>query len=98
MPAFLKIPDEQYYFYQLIFLIPMFLITWLLAGGIAYVISKALGGNGSYNTIVGGFGIAAITWNMHRGRRQRLFRAHSGLHSKTYCGRRVGDPSLSIKN
>jgi hypothetical protein len=32
----------------------------LLAGGIAYVLSKALGGNGSYDTILGGFGIAAL--------------------------------------
>ena len=60
MPAFLKIPVDQYYFYQLIFQIPMILIVWLLAGGIAYVLSKALGGNGSYDTILGGFGIAAL--------------------------------------
>ncbi|MDH3746859.1 MAG: hypothetical protein OER97_01535 [Gammaproteobacteria bacterium] len=60
LPAFLKIPDDQYYYYQLIFGIPLFLIVWLLAGGIAYVLSKALGGNGSYDTILGGFGIAAI--------------------------------------
>jgi len=60
MPAFLKIPVDQYYFYQLIFQIPMILIVWLLAGGIAYVLSKALGGTGSYDTILGGFGIAAL--------------------------------------
>ena len=60
MPAFLKIPVDQYYYYQLIFQIPMILIVWLLAGGIAYVLSKALGGNGSYDTILGGFGIAAL--------------------------------------
>ena len=60
MPAFLKIPDDQYYYYQLIFEIPMILIAWLLAGSIAYVLSKALGGNGSYDTILGGFGIAAL--------------------------------------
>lgn len=60
LPAFLKIPADQYYYYQLIFQIPMILIAWLLAGGIAYVLSKALGGNGSYDTILGGFGIAAL--------------------------------------
>jgi hypothetical protein len=38
----------------------MILIVWLLAGGIAYVLSKALGGNGSYDTILGGFGITAL--------------------------------------
>ena len=60
IPAFLKIPDDQYYFYQLLFEIPMILIVWLIAGGIAYVLSKALGGNGSYDTILGGYGIAAL--------------------------------------
>jgi len=60
MPAFLKIPVDQYYYYQLIFQIPMILLVWLLAGGIAYILSKALGGNGSYDTILGGFGIAAL--------------------------------------
>jgi hypothetical protein len=35
IPAFLKIPDEQYYYYELIFMIPMILIIWLLAGAIA---------------------------------------------------------------
>ena len=60
IPAFLKIPDEQYYFYQLIFYIPMFLVTWLLASDIAYMLSKAFGGSGSYDTILGGFGMAAF--------------------------------------
>ena len=59
MPAFLKIPEDRYYFYQLIFMIPMFLVVWLLAGSVAYVLSKAIGGNGSYEVILGGFGIAA---------------------------------------
>jgi len=58
LPAFLKIPEEQYYFYELIFLIPMFCVTWLLASGIAYVISKALGGSGSYDALLGGFGVS----------------------------------------
>ena len=57
LPAFLKIPEEQYYFYELIFLIPLFICTWLLAGGIAYLISKAMGGSGSYDAILGGFGL-----------------------------------------
>jgi len=59
LPPFLKIPEEKYYFYQLIFYIPMFLVSWLLAGGIAYLLSKAFGGIGSFDTILGGFGLAA---------------------------------------
>jgi hypothetical protein len=60
LPAFLKIPEDQYYYYELLFVIPLILIVWLLAAGIAYVISKALGGYGSFDTILGGFGITAL--------------------------------------
>jgi len=60
MPAFLKIPEDRYYFYELIFAIPVFFIVWIVAGGTAYLLSKAIGGNGSYDTMLGGFGIAAL--------------------------------------
>jgi hypothetical protein len=60
IPSFLKIPVEQYYFYQLIFFIPMFLVVWFLASSIAYLLSKRFGGSGSYDTILGGFGMAAF--------------------------------------
>lgn len=60
MPAFLKIPEDRYYYYELIFAIPVFLIVWIVACGTAYLLSKAIGGNGSYDTILGGFGIAAL--------------------------------------
>jgi len=60
IPTFLKIPEEKYYFYQLIYYIPMFLVTWFLASGIAYALSKAIGGSGSYDTILGGFGMTAF--------------------------------------
>jgi hypothetical protein len=57
LPAFLRIPDQQYYFYELIFLIPLFIVTWLLASAIAYVLAKALNGSGSYDALLGGFGL-----------------------------------------
>lgn len=57
LPAFLRIPEEQYYFYQLAFLIPLFLFTWLLASAIAYMLSKWLGGTGHIDAILGGFGL-----------------------------------------
>jgi len=60
LPAFLKIPDERYYVYELTFIMPMILTAWLLSGGIAHLASKALGGNGSYDAILGGFGIATL--------------------------------------
>jgi hypothetical protein len=59
IPAFLRIPEDQYYSYQLLFFIPMFLVTWLLASSIAYVLSKAIGGSGTCDAILGGFGMSA---------------------------------------
>lgn len=57
LPAFLKIPVDRYYLYQLIFMIPMFLAAWILAAGIGYLLSKPFGGAGSFDTILGGFGL-----------------------------------------
>jgi len=57
LPAFLKIPVDRYYLYQLIFMIPMFLATWILAAGIGYLLSKPFGGEGSFDTVLGGFGL-----------------------------------------
>jgi len=58
LPAFMKIPEKRYYFYELIYLIPAFVVTWLLASAIGYVLSKALGGSGSFDAILGGFGVS----------------------------------------
>jgi hypothetical protein len=57
LPAFLRIPEQQYYFYELIFLIPLFIVTWLLASSLAYVLSRAFGGRGSYDALLGGVGL-----------------------------------------
>lgn len=57
LPPFLMIPEQQYYFFELIFLIPLFVLTWLLAAAIGYVSSKALGANASFDALLGGFGV-----------------------------------------
>ena len=58
LPPFLRITEERYYFFELIFLIPMFFVTWLLASGIAYVMSRAMKGTGPFDAILGGFGVS----------------------------------------
>ena len=58
LPPFLRIPEDQYYFYELIFLIPMFLVTWLLASALGYVLSRVMNGRGSFDAILGGFGVS----------------------------------------
>jgi len=82
IPAFLKIPDDQYCYYQLIFEIPMIVIVWLLAGSIAYVLSKALGGEGLLRHNSRGI------WD--RDPCKRLFRRHSRFDSRPALVDRVG--------
>jgi hypothetical protein len=57
LPAFLKIQENQYYFYELAFLIPLFLLIWLIASSTAYIISRQMGGSGTFDSILNGFGL-----------------------------------------
>lgn len=56
-PPFLRIPDAQYYSYEVIFFVPVFVGTWLLAAGIIYLLSKALGGTGDFDSLLGSLGV-----------------------------------------
>jgi len=57
-PPFLRIPSEQYYFYEIFFFIPVFIAAWLLAAGIIYLLAKASGSTGSYDALLGCLGVA----------------------------------------
>lgn len=57
-PAFLRIPDEHYYSYEVIFFIPVFVGAWLMAAGIIYLLSKVLGSSGGFDSLLGSLGIA----------------------------------------
>lgn len=54
---FLRIPTESYYFWQTFFTVPVGLIGWILFAGAAQLLSRKLGGQGSFeeNLAVLGF-------------------------------------------
>jgi len=54
---FLRIPTESYYLWQTFFTIPVGLIGWILFAGAAQLLSRSLGGQGSFedNLAVLGF-------------------------------------------
>jgi hypothetical protein len=45
---FLRIPTEYYYFWQTFFTVPVGLIDWIFFAGSAQLLSKKLGGQGSF--------------------------------------------------
>jgi len=47
-PAWIAIPAEQYYFWQIFFQIPVFVLGWILAAGLAQLMSKAFKGSGTF--------------------------------------------------
>ena len=61
------IPAEDYYFRELFFQIPVFVLGWLLASGLALLISKLFNGGGTYQSHLAALGFALnipwyITW------------------------------------
>lgn len=47
-PAWLPIPADQYYFWEMFFTVPVFIFGWILAAGIAYLSGRWLGGSGTF--------------------------------------------------
>jgi len=55
-PPFLRIPDERYYSYEVIFLIPIFIVAWLVGAGIIYMFTRILGAAGDFDSLLGSLG------------------------------------------
>lgn len=58
LAAFLPIPEDRYYLYELAFLVPVFFGTWILATGIVYAVSRALGSTRGIDALFGGIGLS----------------------------------------
>lgn len=60
----LAIPAEDYYRYNLLLHVPSVLLAWIAAAGSAQLVSRALGGNGSYEDTLAvfGIGIGVASW------------------------------------
>jgi hypothetical protein len=66
-PAWIAIPPEKYYFYEIFFAIPVLLLTWILAAGLVQLISKSFKGRGNFEGSLAVLGFALtipmfVTW------------------------------------
>ena len=57
----LNIPVEDYRFYQLFFYVPYGFILWILLSGLVQVLSRAWGGEGSFESTLNIMGIVVFT-------------------------------------
>ena len=57
-PAIIPLPLENYYFFQMIFALPLFAVLWLLSSTLGHVLASILGGRGSWKTAAAGSGFA----------------------------------------
>lgn len=66
-PAWLTIPKEDYYFWQIFFAMPVILLDWILASGFIQLLSRGFHGQGSFekNLAATGFSLMVpmlVTW------------------------------------
>jgi len=66
-PAWVSIPASEYYFREIFFAIPVYFMVWILAAGIVQIVSKAFGGQGSFEGTFAVLGLALtlpsfVTW------------------------------------
>jgi hypothetical protein len=57
-PAIIPLSSENYYFFQMIFALPLFAVLWLLSSTLGHGLASILGGRGSWKTAAAGLGFA----------------------------------------
>jgi hypothetical protein len=66
-PAFLVLPAENYYFYEIFFAAPVLFLDWIMAAGLARLLGRPRCGTGSFEGTLAALGFAVsvpflITW------------------------------------
>jgi len=63
-PPWLAIPSAEYFKWEVLFVAPVTVLCWILAGGVMHLLSKVFGGRGTYDDTVAllGFAIAFATF------------------------------------
>lgn len=66
VPPWIAIPAERYYFWEIFFTVPVFVLGWIVAGGLAQVVGRALGRTGTFESTLAvlGFALAVPTFVM----------------------------------
>jgi hypothetical protein len=66
-PPFLQLQPENYYFYEIFFAAPVFLLGWIMASGVLYLLCRAARGKGTFDSAFAALGFAVtvasfVTW------------------------------------
>jgi len=66
-PPFLQLQSENYYFYEIFFAAPVFLLGWIMASGVLYLLCRAARGKGTFDSAFAALGFAItvasfVTW------------------------------------
>ena len=66
-PAWVAIPRESYYFWEIFFAIPVYLAAWILAAGMIQLLCRPCGGRGTFEETLAVLGFAVtlpsfVTW------------------------------------
>ncbi|HEY81978.1 MAG TPA: hypothetical protein G4O01_01650 [Dehalococcoidia bacterium] len=66
-PAWIAIPAEDYYFWEIFFAMPVYFLAWILASGLAQLMSQAFKGRGTFEGTFAVLGFALtipsfVTW------------------------------------
>jgi hypothetical protein len=67
VPAWIAIPADRYYYWEIFFGAPVYFAGWILAAGIVQLLSKPFGGRGSFEQSLAVLGFALtlpgfVTW------------------------------------
>ena len=66
-PAWMSIPADEYYFWEIFFAMPVVILGWIMAAGVAQLLSKWFGGSGTFEGTLAVLGLAVtipmfVTW------------------------------------
>jgi hypothetical protein len=66
-PAWMSIPADEYYFWEIFLAMPVVVLGWIMAAGVAQLLSKLFGGSGNFEATLAVLGFAVtvpmfVTW------------------------------------
>ena len=50
VPAWISIPEDRYYFWEIFFALPVFILGWIMAAGVAHLLSRFFRGRGTFES------------------------------------------------
>jgi hypothetical protein len=92
----LNVPKDVYYYYNRFWLAPSMLGCWILASGVAYLLSRLVSGKGSYDDTLGvfGFGITVATFFAALHDVTDSFLSAIGLLDQTWYEAQLNSPTI----